>query len=163
MNVKRPHGHWWLVNISSGNGMVPSGNKPLTLLMLSWPRSVLPCGVTGPQSGKHLGSHALQGHCSKNLRALQSGWVKQGVGWGGVWTPYPQGSTPLPLPNVCLLTSAPFFSSIVWGVLSKLIFFSPTPAHLTPACKIFMCLASICIEPCNADVYRWKNKHMPSL
>ena len=21
--------HWWLVNIGSGNGLVPSGNKPL--------------------------------------------------------------------------------------------------------------------------------------
>ena len=26
MDATRPH--WWLVNIGSGNGLVPSGNKP---------------------------------------------------------------------------------------------------------------------------------------
>ena len=35
--------NWW-VNIGSGNGLVPSGNKPL--LDQCWPRSKLPYGVT---------------------------------------------------------------------------------------------------------------------
>ena len=55
--------HWWSVNIGSGNGLVPSGNKPLPEPMLNcWPRSLSPYGVTRPewvnssppgQSGSH--------------------------------------------------------------------------------------------------------------
>ena len=33
MNATRPY--WWLVNIGSGNGLVPSGNKPLPEPMLT--------------------------------------------------------------------------------------------------------------------------------
>ena len=33
MNVTGPH--WWSVNIGSGNGLVPSGNKPLPEPMLA--------------------------------------------------------------------------------------------------------------------------------
>ena len=40
------HKKVWL-NISSGNGFVPSGNKPL--LSQFWPRSMSPYGVTRPQ------------------------------------------------------------------------------------------------------------------
>ena len=32
MNVLEPY--WWIVNIVSGNGLVPSGNKPLFEPML---------------------------------------------------------------------------------------------------------------------------------
>ena len=33
MNATRPY--WWKVNIGSGNGLVPSGNKPLPEPMLT--------------------------------------------------------------------------------------------------------------------------------
>ena len=33
VDATRPH--WWLVNIGSGNGLVPSGNKPLSESMLT--------------------------------------------------------------------------------------------------------------------------------
>ena len=33
VNATRPY--WWLVNIGSGNGLVPSGNKPLSEPMLT--------------------------------------------------------------------------------------------------------------------------------
>ena len=38
--------HWWLVNIGSGNGLVPSGYKPLPELMLT---KFYAYGVTRPQ------------------------------------------------------------------------------------------------------------------
>ena len=40
------------INIGSGNGLVPSGNKPC--LSQCWPRSMPPCGVTRPQWVKFL-------------------------------------------------------------------------------------------------------------
>ena len=39
--------HWYEINIGSGDGLVPLGNKPLREPML--PRSVSPYGVTRPQ------------------------------------------------------------------------------------------------------------------
>ena len=39
MNATRLH--WWLADIGSGNGLVPSGNKPLS--EASWPNSMSPC------------------------------------------------------------------------------------------------------------------------
>ena len=39
--------HWWSVNIGSGNGLVPSGNKPLPEVMLT--QILSPYGVTRPQ------------------------------------------------------------------------------------------------------------------
>ena len=33
--IKASESHWWLVNIGSGNGLVPSGNKPLPEPMLT--------------------------------------------------------------------------------------------------------------------------------
>ena len=39
--------HWWLVNVDSGNGLVPSGNSHY--LSQCWPRSMSPHGVTTPQ------------------------------------------------------------------------------------------------------------------
>ena len=33
MNATEPH--WWEINIGSGNGLVPSGNKPLPKPMLT--------------------------------------------------------------------------------------------------------------------------------
>ena len=42
--------HWWSVIIGSGNGLVPSGNKPLPESIL--PRSLTPYGVTRPQRVK---------------------------------------------------------------------------------------------------------------
>ena len=43
VNVIRPD--WWLVNIGSGNGLVPSGNKPLPGPVLT--KSPLPYGING--------------------------------------------------------------------------------------------------------------------
>ena len=50
--VKLPSGechrrHWWLVNIDSGNGLVPSGTKPL--MNQCWPSSMMLYHVTRPQ------------------------------------------------------------------------------------------------------------------
>ena len=45
MNAIGPY--WWLV-IGSGNGLVPSGNKPLSESQC-WPRSLSPYDVIGPQ------------------------------------------------------------------------------------------------------------------
>ena len=46
MNATRPY--WWWVNIGSGNGLVPSDNKPLPEPMLTQ-GSLSPYGVTRPQ------------------------------------------------------------------------------------------------------------------
>ena len=45
LNATRPH--WWQVKIGSGNGLVSSGNTPLSQPM--FPRSVSPYDVTRPQ------------------------------------------------------------------------------------------------------------------
>ena len=45
--VNAPRPHWWLVNVDSGNGLVPSGNSHY--LSQCWPRSMSPHGVTTPQ------------------------------------------------------------------------------------------------------------------
>ena len=45
VNATTPH--WSLVNSGSGNGLVPSGNKPLP--EPCWPRSLSPYDVTSPQ------------------------------------------------------------------------------------------------------------------
>ena len=39
--------HWWSVNIGSGNGLVPPGNKPLP--EKCWPRYLTPYGVPRPR------------------------------------------------------------------------------------------------------------------
>ena len=44
MNASSPY--WWEVNIGSGNGLVPSGNKPLSQCWLS---PLSPYGVASPQ------------------------------------------------------------------------------------------------------------------
>ena len=44
--VKAKGLHWWSVNTGSGNGLVPSGSKPLPEAML--PRPMLPYDVTRP-------------------------------------------------------------------------------------------------------------------
>ena len=41
--------HWWWVNIASGNGLVPSGNKPLPEPMLTQIGITRPNGITRPQ------------------------------------------------------------------------------------------------------------------
>ena len=42
--------HWWLINIRSGNGLVPSGNKPLPKPMLTKSHDVLSLDwITRPQ------------------------------------------------------------------------------------------------------------------
>ena len=46
-NMKVTGLHWWSVNVGSGNGLVPSGNKPLPEPMLT--QTFAPYGVTGPQ------------------------------------------------------------------------------------------------------------------
>ena len=46
--VKASRSHWWLVSIGSGNGLVPSGNKPLSEPKWS-PSSRIPYGITRSQ------------------------------------------------------------------------------------------------------------------
>ena len=50
VNAIRPY--WWLVNFGSGNGSVPSGNKPY--LSQCWPKSMSSYGITKPQWVKQL-------------------------------------------------------------------------------------------------------------
>ena len=45
MNTRGPH--WWLINIGSGKGLMPSGNKPLS--NQCWSIILTPHGVTKPQ------------------------------------------------------------------------------------------------------------------
>ena len=66
--------HWWSVNIGSGSGLVPSGNKPLPEPMLT---QILPYGVTRPQWVKkcHIDWLVFKGytqHILRTVRNLQS-------------------------------------------------------------------------------------------
>ena len=62
---------WWWINIGSGNGMVPSGNKPSPEPMLTQPPS--PYGVTRPQCVKSTlceQTHVIYGCCYIKLTAV---------------------------------------------------------------------------------------------
>ena len=62
-------------------------------------------------------------------------WIR--LKWGrrgGVWTPYPRGSTPLPLPKFFLPTPPPFFPYFFFRVPPPKIqiFFAPIPRPSDP-------------------------------
>ena len=71
-DATRPH--WWLVNIVSGNGLVPSGNKPLPGPILTPARSVLPHGITRPQWVNIRPTGALAFLIAPDCQHMALGW-----------------------------------------------------------------------------------------
>ena len=67
LNATTPH--WSLINIGSGNGLVPSGNKPLPEPMLT--QIIAPYGVTGPQWVKGLTCWVLKPEYSARTSSIQ--------------------------------------------------------------------------------------------